>query len=87
MIRRQLDTVQSCSFGTCWHNCKEFREGFGVVLEPVQQPRERVVGRGEGRIELHARGLRTTDRAWGGDEELDVGFIGAAWRVHTPIIA
>jgi len=61
-------------------------EGPGVGFLPVQQPRERVVGRGEVRLGLHARGLRTTDDLGGGDQELDVILVGTARGAHSSII-
>jgi hypothetical protein len=63
-----------------------FPELLGVGFEPVEQPVGRVVGGCEGGVRLHACGLRTTDRAWGGDEEIDVVFGGIAWGVHRRIV-
>ena len=59
---------------------------LGVGFEPIEETGKGVVRGGEGVLGLHARGLGTTDRPWGGDQKIDVVFGGRAWWVHIGII-
>src|SRR5208337_2154384 len=62
-----------------------FKNGIG--LQPLQQPGERIMRRGEGGPGLHhAFGLRAADSSLGSDQEVDVRLIGAVRCVHNRIL-
>src|SRR5271166_1699193 len=61
-------------------------ESIGIGLQPLQQPGERIMRRGEGGPGLHAFGLRAADSSPGSDQEVDVRLIGAVRCVHNRIL-
>ena len=84
-----MSRVESSKISTpwvCWTKGSAFSQSVsGVGLEPVQQPREGVMGRGTRRVRLRTSSDRTTDHFGGGGQELEVGVVGTARAVHVPI--
>jgi hypothetical protein len=61
-------------------------QSSGIGLQPLQQPGERIMGRGKGEPGLHAFGLRAADSSLGSDQEIrDSSLISTAVLTQTTV--